>query len=240
MILHTLARLCLLCAIPCLLAFPVAVAAFRWQWWALQQSLDLLRVTFFSGLLILAIAMLVALLAMLKRDLPALKAAAIAFGLISIPTIGLSLQALKGSSLPRIHDITTDTREPPQFNTLLSARGPDSNPLDYPAETLAPQQQAAYPYVKPIITQLTPDQALQRAAATAERLGWKVVAKDSANGVIEAVDSTPLWGFKDDIAIRIRATGNGSRVDLRSVSRVGVSDLGANAARIKQFIEAFH
>lgn len=237
--LRTLAKLCLLGAVPCLLGFPLAVIAFRWQWWSMGQSFDLIKITFFTGLLLLVLSMLIALIAMFKRDLEALKAAAIAFVLITVPSIGLSLQAIKGKSLPRIHDITTDTLNPPQFRALLSLRGDSSNPLDYQAEQLAPQQQAAYPYIQPILTQMTPDQALQRAAATVTQLGWELVSKDQTSGTIEAVDTTLLWGFKDDIVIRIQATDAGSRIDLRSVSRVGLSDLGANAARIRKFIEAF-
>ena len=238
--LKTLAKLCLLGAIPCLLGFPLAVIAYRLHWWPMGQSFDLIKITFFTGLLLVVLSMLIALIAMFKKDLEALKAAAVAFVLISIPSIGLSLQAIKGKSLPRIHDITTDTVNPPQFRAVLNLRGTDSNSLDYQAEQLATQQQAAYPYIQPIMTQMTPERALARAAAAVAQLGWELIAKDQATGTIEAVDTTLLWGFKDDIVIRVQATASGSRVDLRSVSRVGLSDLGANAARIRKFIEAFH
>ena len=100
-------------------------------------------------------------------------------------------------------------------------------------------QLAAYPKLKPIISELDKDQAFAKAVDIALSLGWDVVAKNEQQGLIEAVDTTALWAFKDDIAIRVQTVGATSVIDLRSISRVGGTDLGANAARIEKFIAAF-
>ena len=77
----------------------------------------------------------------------------------------------------------------------------------------------------------------ERAAAIARDLGWEVVNEDPSQGIVEATDTTFWFGFKDDVAVRVRADGQGSRVDVRSVSRVGQGDLGANAQRIGEFLQ---
>lgn len=240
MIKQTLAKICLWGAIPCLLGFPVAVAAYRWHWWSLGQSFNIILATFFSSLALLGLALILAFIAGLQKQTTTLKASSLAVILLIIPTIGLSLQAIKGKSLPKIHDISTDTTTPPEFVSLLPLRGENSNPLSYEGVTLAQQQHAAYPHIQPLLTPIPTKLAFTTALSVVEQLGWELIAQNQAEGRIEAVDTTPLWGFKDDVVIRIQETEAGSRLDLRSVSRVGLSDLGANAARIDRFVNAFN
>ncbi|MGH7421143.1 MAG: DUF1499 domain-containing protein, partial [Candidatus Rokuibacteriota bacterium] len=83
-----------------------------------------------------------------------------------------------------------------------------------------------------------PDRVLARAVDVARGLGWEIVAVAPAEGRLEATDRTPWFGFRDDVVVRVRPDGAGSRVDVRSVSRVGRSDLGTNARRIRGFLEA--
>jgi len=135
--------------------------------------------------------------------------------------------------------VSTDTANLPKFEAIVALRGDNSNPLAYDKEKLIPLQQAAYPMLKPIISELNTDSAFNRAVDVATNLGWEIVAKDANKGIIEAVETTLLWGFKDDVVIRIQAVDAGSKIDLRSISRVGGSDLGANAARIERFIAEF-
>ena len=82
-----------------------------------------------------------------------------------------------------------------------------------------------------------PREAFDRAVKAAESMGWEVVGRDAAAGTLEAVDTTKFFGFKDDIAVRVAAAEAGSRVDIRSKSRVGRSDIGANARRIRAYAE---
>ena len=110
---------------------------------------------------------------------------------------------------------------------------------DYEGPAIAEQQRAAYPDIGPVTLPAPPDAAFNRALATVERLGWEVLGSDAAAGRIEASDRTFWFGFTDDVVIRIAdAVDGGSRVDVRSLSRVGVGDLGANADRVRAFLAA--
>ncbi|MFN2164849.1 MAG: DUF1499 domain-containing protein, partial [Anaerolineae bacterium] len=118
-------------------------------------------------------------------------------------------------------------------------RGRDSNPLAIDPQTQAAQRQA-YPDIETLHSPLPPESAYRRALATARALGWDVAYEDPRDGQIEAVATTPVMAFRDDVVIRLRADEQGgTRVDLRSVSRVGIGDLGANAERIRNFIAQF-
>lgn len=131
-----------------------------------------------------------------------------------------------GRGLPRINDITTDLADPPAF----------ANPaLAYPGESFASQQRAGYPDLGPIALAEPPDAAYRAALAAAQGLGWVIVREDAASGVFEATDTTAIFRFVDDVVVRVRPESGGSRVDVRSKSRDGQGDVGANAARIRSF-----
>lgn len=147
------------------------------------------------------------------------------------------LQLRQARSLPPIHDITTDLADPPAFRAVLARRGDRSNPLDRAEPDLAAQQRAAYPYLAPLHLPQPPAEAFARALRAARSMGWEIVAADAERLLIEATATTFWFGFKDDVAIGLRPDGDGSRVDVRSVSRVGRSDLGANASRIRAYLE---
>jgi len=140
-------------------------------------------------------------------------------------------------TLPKIHDITTDTAKPPVFVRVASIRPAGSNPLEYGGPKVAQQQIAAYPEVKPAHLGIDKSAAFLRALEAVKDLGWEVVDANSAEGRIEATDTTFGFGFKDDVVIRVTEEGpQKSRIDIRSVSRVGVSDVGVNAERIVKFL----
>lgn len=147
-----------------------------------------------------------------------------------------------GENVPPIHDISTDTQNPPQYVDVPELRGPGTNSLDYGAgENLTPQrlaslQQEAYPDIEPQIFDAPPDEVFDRALETARDMGWEIVASAPEEGRIEATDTTFWFRFKDDIVIRISETAEGdTRLDARSHSRVGRSDVGKNAARLNSF-----
>lgn len=137
--------------------------------------------------------------------------------------------------LPRIHDISTDTENPPEYVSVVPIRRGAPNSTAYDAKIAALQLQA-YPDVRPVVLTTPPDQTFQKALRIARKMGWEIVEADQNASRIEATDTSFLFGFKDDVVIRINADEHGSRVDLRSSSRVGVSDLGVNANRIRKFI----
>jgi uncharacterized protein (DUF1499 family) len=140
--------------------------------------------------------------------------------------------ATAGAGRPRINDITTDPNDPPAFEYAL--RDPDTRDRDYsyPAG-FAEQQRAAYPDLAPIVLALPPDRAFDAALQAVQALDLEVTLSDQARGVIEARATSKLFRFVDDVAIRIRPKNGGSVVDIRSKSRVGQGDLGANANRIR-------
>lgn len=150
------------------------------------------------------------------------------------------LPILNTTPLPRIHDITTDTATPPVFAATVAAREAEKgNTLTYGGADLAKQQQAGYPDLAPAKTALAPDEAYKRALAAAQGMsGWIIVKSDAAARTIEGSERTLFMGFTDDFVIRVSADGAGSRVDMRSVSRQGISDFGVNAKRIRGYLEA--
>ena len=188
------------------------------------------------GFLLSAVALVMALVTLLvgRRTPEVARRAGIAL-VLAVAVVAVPVSTiLRGDSAPAIHHITTDTEDPPQFNVVIPLRGDTSNPLEYTAE-LAEVQRRAYPDIQPLLVQSPPDEAFDRSEQVVRELGWEIVSADRAAGRIEATDTTFWFGFKDDVIVRIRPADNGSRVDLRSVSRVGGGDIGANAARIRAF-----
>ena len=173
-----------------------------------------------------------------RRSLPGdLRASALGLAVCALLLIYAGFLFQQATSVPPIHNISTDTEDPPQFVDIVALRGDRSNPLAFDAEALAPQQAQFYPWVKPLSLSAPPDTAFAKAAAALRDLGLEVVAEHPDSGLIEATATTFWFGFKDDVAVRVRAEGQGSRIDVRSVSRVGQGDLGANAQRIGEFLQ---
>lgn len=137
---------------------------------------------------------------------------------------------------PPIHDITTDMQDPPEFVEVLPLRGDAGNPATYGGDSVAEQQRSAYPDIRPLELDVAPSEAFDRALDAARAMGWTVHAAEPAEGRIEATATTTWFGFKDDVVVRVRPDGNGSRIDVRSVSRVGRGDAGANAARVRAYL----
>ena len=159
--------------------------------------------------------------------------------LAALPVVMILATAGDGFDKPRIHDITTDMENPPQFSVAQSLRKEGENSLVYAIETLPALQSAAYPEIQPLRVSQTAYDSYEQAKAALTALGWEVTREDIVNYELEAVDETKLLGFKDDVIVRVQSENGGSRIDVRSVSRVGVSDLGANAKRIQRYFEVF-
>lgn len=148
-------------------------------------------------------------------------------------------------NIPPIHDISTDTVNPPGYVDVLPLRADAPNTTEYgggpnmTAERLAELTRGAYPDLVTVTLDAPPDVAFERALAAVETLGWDLVAAAPDEGRIEATDTTFWFRFKDDVVIRIEpAPGGGSAIDARSVSRVGGGDAGTNARRLRAFFAA--
>lgn len=187
---------------------------------------------------LLAAAVSIAGLILLRRPLSRLRLILSVSGLIiSLLVVGILWSWWRtAQTVPAIHDITTDTENPPAFVSLLPLRKDAPNPAEYGGPEIATQQKAAYPDLAPAMLPLSPSQAFEKALQTARDMGWTMISSNPAEGHIEATDTTFWFGFTDDIVIRIAGANQGSRVDVRSVSRVGRSDVGTNAKRIRRFL----
>jgi hypothetical protein len=148
--------------------------------------------------------------------------------------------AAGGRGAPPIHDISTDVDDPPVFEAAATLEANRARDLSYPngAVDTPQRQRAAYPDVRSIATPMSRQDAFAAALVAAEDLGWTVTTRDATAGTFEATDETSIFRFVDDVAVRVRARDAGSVIDVRSLSRVGVGDMGVNARRIRAFREA--
>jgi uncharacterized protein (DUF1499 family) len=138
---------------------------------------------------------------------------------------------------PPIHDITTDTRNPPAFVAIAPLRADAPNPVGYAGDSAAIAQQQAYPDLAPLMMAMPVDSAFSLAMRTAREMDWELVDQNRRDGRIELTATTPFFGFKDDVVIRVSSASGISRVDVRSKSRVGRGDVGANAKRIRAYLQ---
>jgi uncharacterized protein (DUF1499 family) len=165
-----------------------------------------------------------------------------AFGAIGIGLALIAYPAYLGAlayKLPMINDITTDALDPPRFDVLARLR--PRGTVEYAGLYAAELQRRAYPDVEPLNVNATPNAAYDAAMAVIVRRKWRVVVdrppQPRNDGVIEAVARTPIMGFREDVALRVRADPDGTRIDMRSASRYGRHDFGSNAARIKSLLD---
>lgn len=209
----------------------------RWGWWDFRTGFSLLRWAAWIALAGGALALLTLLISLLRRNLRE-AAAGGAVALVAVAVISVPLQWMQlARSVPPIHDISTDTVDPPAFVAILPLRADAPNPPHYAGEDIATQQRAAYPDIVPLDLDTSVDAAFAIALDAARTMGWEIIDADAAAGRIEAVATTFWFGFRDDVVVRVSATESGARVDVRSKSRVGRGDAGANALRIRAFLD---
>jgi hypothetical protein len=223
------------------LGFPLSVLSKRLGVFGWEVGLTGVKYTLFLAAVVFLLS-LVCWLAQRESNPKGSKAAKLAMILSLLPLLGIGWQIVqvKRQSLPSIHNISTDTINPPQFSRIAELRTKEDNSLEYQTSLLADVQTKAYPNIKTLITDLTAREAHRIALGMASYFDWDIVSENVVAGLIEATETTQLWAFKDDVVIRIteRPQG-GSAIDMRSVSRVGISDLGANAKRIEKFMAEF-
>lgn len=153
-----------------------------------------------------------------------------------LPIIAVFTVVGKGIEVPPIHNISTDLNNPPVFTAAHRLRSPAENSLAPASAEIRALQASYYKSIGPLVMKKTPEHAYAKAVSAAETLGWQIHHKNPEAMTFEAVDETLFFGFKDDVVVRVVSRGQGSQVDVRSVSRVGQSDLGANAKRIERFM----
>jgi uncharacterized protein (DUF1499 family) len=204
---------------------------YRLGLWPLPTAFMLLR---WGAIMGAAAALLAAVALWLRHGRDALAALALVVGLVAF-AVPFRFQRLAAAA-PPIHDISTDTANPPTFQAVVPLRTDARNSLDYSQDT-AQQQRTAYPDIKPLIIEMPGAQVFDRALTTAREAGWEIVEANADGGRIEATDTTTFFGFKDDIVVRLTPLEGRTVVDVRSVSRVGRGDAGTNARRVREFLE---
>jgi hypothetical protein len=226
------------------LAVAAAVAAassgigYRLGWWSLSMGFGVLRWAAYGAIAATMLGLVGVI--MTRPGAPRRGfARSLAAVVIGVATFGGPAWILyHAKQVPAIHDVTTDTTNPPAFVAVLPLRANAKNSAEYGGAEVAKLQQAAYPRVVPYESPLAPDAMFAHALAAARDAGWQIVAVVPSEGRIEATATTLLFGFKDDVVIRVTPTPRGSRVDVRSESRIGGSDVGTNAKRIESFLDA--
>lgn len=256
-----LARIALVFSLLLPFWFMGAALGVKFGLWPWRLGLGVLIVQWGPRLLIagLVIALVALVAALARAPRTGWRAALIA---LVIPALGFGYLAyVRGQSadIPPIHDVTTNIADPPTYSEALIAlrTAEAANPVAdfsteltslpaYQGERFAPLAgrslgqvgQGAYPELETLVTAVAPADAFAAAEAEARAQGWTIVSADAATGLIEATAETFWFGFKDDVAVRVRPAEAGAAIDMRSTSRVGLSDLGANAARIEAYMSA--
>jgi uncharacterized protein (DUF1499 family) len=207
----------------------------RWEWWSFRTGFRMLEWAARFALLAALLCLVGAVHGRGRRRGASLALLGLAIALVVVGVPWNWRQTAR--SVPPIHDISTDTRNPPQFVAILPLRADAPNPPEYGGDSIAVQQRAAYPELGPVAFAAPADTAFRVALDAARKMGWEIVDADRAGGRIEATDRTFWFGFRDDVVIRVAGVGGGSYVDVRSKSRVGGSDVGTNARRVRAYLQ---
>jgi uncharacterized protein (DUF1499 family) len=188
----------------------------------------------------------IGLLAGSKQGLSRSRAAVGVIALSLVITIVAGFWIIRGRGTPPIHDVTTDLNDPPVFKDVVPLRLASSalNPVEYQRIqsimgnkiNVPDAQRSAYPDIQPLVLPQPPARAVQLAQQAAKDMGWDIVSVVPSEGRVEATDTTWYFGFKDDVVIRARPESTGSRIDVRSESRVGGGDAGTNARRVRAYL----
>lgn len=230
-----LAHLPLLLSLIALIVLLSGGPGYRFDLWGLGFGLrGALQYGLFAGVAAAGLAIALLFMRSQRREHARKLTAAVVLGLVPP---GLFLWLLATADAHPIHDVTTDLDDPPRFEAVRPLRADAPNPADYGGEETAAVQREIYPDLDSLETRHRPDTVFEAALAAVREQGWEIVAADEDEHRIEATDTTFWYGFKDDVVIRIEPSDGGSRLDVRSKSRVGRSDLGKNAERIRTYLE---
>lgn len=223
----------------------------RWQGGILGSIIFYLGwLAFLGGSLLMVLAILRG-----QRNLRVAAGVAMLGGILLYPAYTIPVGfATTAQSAPPIHDVSTDTVNPPIFVAVLPLREGARNRADFGAvptrgsdpakfdetgfnpEMLGAIIRDAYPDLKSVPLTGSEAETFGKALQAAEGMGWEIVDANEAEGRIEATATTPWLRFKDDVVIRLSYHEGGATLDARSVSRVGGSDVGKNAARLRDYI----
>lgn len=209
----------------------------RWGIWHFRTGFSMLRWAAYAAVAVGALSMVTLWFTRPGTGRRGFWLVALAL-VLSIPVFAVPLGwRARAGDVPPIHDITTDTNDPPEFVQVAPLRADAPNPVEYSGPEVAVRQREAYPDIRPVVLDMPMAQAFEQALEAVRAEGWELVGTDLAAGRIEATDRTFWFGFRDDVVIRLTPNGDRTIVDVRSKSRVGGSDVGTNAERIRGYLE---
>ena len=222
-------------ALLCALAAVFSGIGYQMKLWPFRTGFQIIKVSFWVSVAAVVVSLLGLAISRKTRSVVVMGVIGVLVGAITI-YIPLSYKRMVDSH-PYIHDITTDTDNPPQFVVVASIRGPQDHPVTYDGPEVAAQQKQAYPDLKPLVVNVPAGKVFEAADQVVKDMGMDIVDASAPDLRIEATATSRLYGFKDDMVVRITTETDGStKVDVRSKSRVGRSDLGQNARRIREFL----
>jgi uncharacterized protein (DUF1499 family) len=225
----------LILALICAAAAVFSGLGYRLGLWHFRTGFDILKYAFYAAFVAAIVSSAGLVLSGGRRS-----------GVLFMGLLGLLIAAVAAympwtyyrtvQSVPKIHDITTDVTHPPKFVAAAKLRKEGDHPVTYEGAEIGAEQKEAYPDIEPLTIKAPKDKVFEAARQAVSSMGLEIIDANPGEGRIEAVATSLLYGFKDDMVVRIQETDEGTRVDVRSMSRVGRSDLGANAKRIRTFM----
>jgi len=229
-------KICFILGLIAVLLLLTAALGTRFGLYSYHKAFILLRISVYVGLITVVIS-LISLIFIRYHIVITV------FGLIlGLLAAGITLNNYRiAKTVPHINDITTDTSNPPLYDKIVSLRINAENKIEYGGPAVAKKQNAGYPDIKTLFFKMKEIDAFNKALKIAKASGWEIIsANNNVNvGRIEAIATSFWFGFKDDILIRVTEDENGTKIDMRSKSRVGGGDFGVNAKRIRKFMKEF-
>ncbi|NRA84292.1 MAG: DUF1499 domain-containing protein [Gammaproteobacteria bacterium] len=213
----------------------VAPLAAKWQWWHFRDAFTALKLLFIVGSVVGAVSLITMVYYLIKQGVNQAIGYAVCVIICALPLGNMLYTMSQVKSLPFIHDISTDTVNPPLLLTASKLRKTADNSTEYDP-TNAKLQQQAYSDISAVYSNLTLAQTLSLAQASMIKLGYGDIVMNKQLGQLEFSDQTFWFGFVDDVVIRVSREQQRVKIDIRSASRVGKSDIGKNAQRIRQII----
>ncbi len=230
------ARILLYIAVATAAVFLMSGYGYQWGLWELGTGFKLLRYSAYTAIALTAIS-LISFWFIRESVFRAKAYVVLVFLLMGAVTATALYWQHQARSVPPIHDITTDMENPPEFVAMARLRADAPNPPEYEGEETARQQREAYPHIQPLLIEADLQDVMDAAVVVVAGHGWELVAINRNEGRIEATEKLAWFGFKDDVVIRFTEQNGATRVDMRSKSRIGRSDIGVNAKRIERFMK---
>ena len=232
-----------LLAIGTLVAVAVGITGTRLGIWDFRTGLGIQMTMHYPAMVLAGLAGLSTIIALIRRSPPRI--------LLFLGTLAAGFTAYTATEFkqqvaanPFIHDITTDFDNPPEI--VAGASLPRANPPHYVGAQQAPRsnltiaetQRDAFPDITPLVVAMELEDAARLSRSILDEMKLEILETGSggAGETIEATATSFWYGFVDDFVVRLTPQEGETRIDIRSKSRVGLSDLGANAARVRDLM----